>query len=152
MAKSLREPHLEHVRHRDFTRVSRQGYLKKWLASFGTSLTLNSAEAFNMLKAKGADFMVKAITSFPQVRTKPTITGTTTNGQTLTCVAGTYGGKPAPTITRAWLRNGVVVAGQTAATYVLGAPDVGTRISVRETATNTAGVTTNTSAQTAVVA
>lgn len=152
MAKAMREPHLEHVRHRTYDRVTRQKRLRAWLGSFGTSLSLNASEAFNMLRAKGADYMVKATTSSPQIRTKPTITGTATSGQVLTCVAGTYGGKPAPTITREWLRDGVVIAGQTATTYTLVSGDVGKKISVRETATNTAGSVKNTSAQTATVA
>lgn len=82
----------------------------------------------------------------------PAITGTTTSGQTLTSTTGTWTGTPTPTYTRAWYRDGVVIAGATAATYVLVAGDVGKRITVVVTATNTNGVVTATSLPTAVVA
>lgn len=71
----------------------------------------------------------------------PAITGTPTNGQTLTTTNGTWTGSGTITYTRAWRRDGVVVAGQTATTYVLGASDVGATITCMATATNAGGST-----------
>lgn len=147
-----RTPHSEHARHGAFPRTSRSKRLGKWLAARGTALQLSASEFFTMFQKQGADQASKATTSLPAARTRPAITGTATSGQTLTSVAGTWGGKPTPTIAKSWYRDGVVVAGQTANTYVLGAGDVGKKITVRETATNTAGVKTNTSLPTATVA
>lgn len=80
----------------------------------------------------------------------PTITGTATEGLTLTSTNGTWleGG----TITRQWLADGVPLSGSTATTLVLGAAHVGKKISVRVTNTNSRGSTTVTTAETAAVA
>lgn len=89
--------------------------------------------------------------------TPPTVAGTPTNGQILTGTDGTYKShnNAARTITRQWLRNGVVIAGQTLATYMLTAADVGKRIQFQNTVTTTQATRfpqTFQSAQTAVVA
>ena len=73
----------------------------------------------------------------PAVTTKASISGTATQGQTLTLAAGTHTGSP--TVTQKWLRDGVAISGATAATYVLAAGDVGKRISVEITAVGTYG-------------
>lgn len=148
----MRAPHLEHLRHRDYVRTSRSPALREWIAARATALSYTGAEMFNQLKRKGSDALARATTSIPVVRTKPTITGTTTSGQTLTRVVGTYGGAPAATLTRQWLRDGVAISGATGTTLVLSAPDVGHKISITETATNTAGAVSSTSNQTATVA
>jgi uncharacterized delta-60 repeat protein len=62
----------------------------------------------------------------------PTITGTVTEGQTLTAdTSGISDGDGLGPFTYQWLRNGGVIAGATASTYTLGDTDVGTQISVR---------------------
>lgn len=71
--------------------------------------------------------------------TAPSISGTATQGQTLTRTIGTYTGYPSPTITGNWQRNGVDISGATGATYQLQAADVGTNIRYRENATNASG-------------
>ena len=53
--------------------------------------------------------------------------------------AGTWSGKPAPTIALQWRRDGAAIAGATAASYVLQAADAGHQVSVLVTARNTAG-------------
>lgn len=64
----------------------------------------------------------------------PTITGTPTIGSTLTAVPGAWG--PAPvTLAYQWLRDGTAVDGRTSSTYLLGADDAGTSLSVVVTAT-----------------
>lgn len=75
------------------------------------------------------------------VVTGPRVTGTAANGQTLTAAATVSVGAPAITEARQWFRinpaTGALtqIAGATGATYVLTAPDVGSRISVRSTLT-----------------
>lgn len=81
----------------------------------------------------------------------PTITGTATNGSTLTAGNGTWTGREAPSFSYQWKRNGAAVAGRTAQTYLLGAADVGTTITVTVTGTNWAGSASATSAATAAV-
>ena len=82
----------------------------------------------------------------------PTISGVTTFGQTLTAVPGTWG-PGVVVLGYQWLRDGANIPGATTSTYVLGASDIGTKLSVQVTGTET-GYTTQavTSAQTAVVA
>lgn len=81
---------------------------------------------------------------------KPTITGTTKVGSTLTAKAGTWA--PAPvTLSHQWLRNGVAISGATASTYKLTSADKGKRITVRVTGTK-AGYTTLSQTSTATAA
>jgi hypothetical protein len=76
----------------------------------------------------------------PRRLTLPTKSGTATNGQTITGTNGTFRGKGA-VITRQWVRQDAVtgrqtiIAGQTGATLVLGASDVGKKIRFQNTAT-----------------
>jgi 5-hydroxyisourate hydrolase-like protein (transthyretin family) len=82
----------------------------------------------------------------------PTLTGTTTVGQTLTAKAGAWA--PAPvTLSYRWLRSGVVIAGATASTYKLTSADAGKTITATVTGAKT-GFTpvAKTSAATAVIA
>lgn len=68
----------------------------------------------------------------------PVITGTPTEGQTLSVSNGTWVNTPI-TYARQWLRNGSVIGGATGTTYVLVTADVGANISCAVTATNTGG-------------
>jgi len=75
----------------------------------------------------------------PVEKAAPILSGTTVEGSVLTCEPGTWTGEPAPTITYAWLRDGVAIAGAEEATYSSGAGDVGDEVACEVTATNTAG-------------
>lgn len=96
-------------------------------------------------------------TGDPHTKTLPTVSGTATNGQTLTGTNGTFSG-PAATITRQWIRENPgtgaqsTIAGQTGATLVLGGGDVGSKIRFQNTATNRYGSKVSQSAATATVA
>ncbi|HEY5287546.1 MAG TPA: carboxypeptidase-like regulatory domain-containing protein [Solirubrobacteraceae bacterium] len=68
----------------------------------------------------------------------PTLTGTPALGQTLNCSTGTWANSPT-SFSYAWLRSGVPIAGQTAATYVVQAADEGHTISCQVTAANGGG-------------
>ncbi|MCA1481778.1 hypothetical protein I6F37_43370, partial [Bradyrhizobium sp. NBAIM08] len=73
----------------------------------------------------------------------PTISGTVTQGQTLTAANGTWAGTPAPAYTYQWQRcdqsgaSCVNIAGATAGTYVLTGLDANRTVRVRVTGTNT---------------
>ena len=81
----------------------------------------------------------------------PTISGTPQVGSVLTASNGTWTGTPAPTFAREWLRDGAVIPGATGLTYTPVVADEGTALSVRVTATNSAGSVPATSAATALV-
>jgi hypothetical protein len=81
----------------------------------------------------------------------PAITGTATEGQTLTRTTGTWTGYAPITYATQWRRGGVAISGATGATYVLVSADVGSTITCTVTATNTAGSASATSAATATV-
>lgn len=93
-----------------------------------------------------------SVTKAPVNTALPTITGTPTAGQTLTSTTGTWSGAPTPTYTRRWLRNGSAIASATAETYELVEADVGAKITVEVTATNTAGNAVAVSAETETIA
>ncbi|WEO77972.1 hypothetical protein BJQ94_02725 [Cryobacterium sp. SO2] len=81
----------------------------------------------------------------------PTISGTSTVGQTLTATAGTWA--PAPVkLSYQWRRAGINITGATASTYKLVAADGGKTITVRVTGAKTAFTTAaKTSAATATI-
>jgi hypothetical protein len=71
----------------------------------------------------------------PVIVVPPTITGTPTQGQTLTVSTGTWTGSGLAYIYQ-WVRAGNAIAGATASTYVLTGGDIGSTISASVTATN----------------
>lgn len=82
----------------------------------------------------------------------PSIAGTAQVGQTLTGASGTV--RNGNVTARRWLRNGAVIAGATAATYVVQAGDVGAKITYEVTAANglnSANTAKGLSAETATV-
>ena len=88
----------------------------------------------------------------------PTISGSATQGQTLTASAGTWSGTPPITFAYQWQRcdsagaNCGDVAGQSAQTYPLTNADVGSRMRIVVTGTNGGGSASANSAVTALVA
>ena len=94
----------------------------------------------------------------PPVNTSvPTVSGAAVQGSTLTAAPGTWTGSPAPTFTYQWQRcdsagaNCGDLLGQTATTYLLGQPDVGSTLRVAVTGINGSGSSSANSAVTAVV-
>lgn len=73
----------------------------------------------------------------------PVVSGTPTEGQTLSVTNGTWSGSP--TFSYQWKRDGVAIYGAAASTYVLRASDVGFSISAAVTGTNASGSRTATS-------
>jgi glucose/arabinose dehydrogenase len=88
---------------------------------------------------------------------KPTISGEPREGKTLTATAGSWEIAAPVTFAYQWLRcdkqgaNCVVVAGATSTTYTLTSGDVGSRLRVKVTATNSAGSSSAISDPTAAV-
>ena len=93
----------------------------------------------------------------PVFTVAPTITGTASQGSTLSAHTGAFTGSPTPVSGFQWVRcnvGGVVIgdiSGAVGDTYILGAGDVGHTIRVRQTAANSAGSASSSSAQTAVI-
>lgn len=104
--------------------------------NLGEFSPLTQGQQYRAARTAGYAPALPPATTLPVNTVAPAITGTTTNGQTLTCSTGTWTGTATITYTRQWRRNGVDVAGRTASTYLLGAADVGTVISCRVTASN----------------
>ena len=82
----------------------------------------------------------------------PAITGTATEGQTLTASSGTWSGSPTPTYTYQWFGDGESLAGETGSTLDLTEEHVGMVIAVQVTATNANGSASAISAGTSAVA
>jgi hypothetical protein len=87
----------------------------------------------------------------------PTVSGSATQGSTLTSTTGSWTGNPAPTYAYQWLRcdssgaSCVTISGATNSSYTLLAADVGSTIRCRVTGTNAQGSVQAQSAATAVV-
>ncbi len=66
----------------------------------------------------------------------PNISGNAVQGQTLTRVAPTLRGFVGTTIAYQWFRGRTAIGGATGNTYLVAAPDVGQRITLRAVLTN----------------
>lgn len=80
----------------------------------------------------------------------PVITGTVEVGEVLSLSNGTWAGAPTSYV-YAWLRDGVVIAGEVAAAYTVAVDDIGATLVGRVTATNAEGSTAASSAATIAV-
>jgi hypothetical protein len=94
----------------------------------------------------------------PFASTPASVSGTARDGETLTADPGVWQGSTPITYAYQWRRcdangaNCVDIAGATGQSYALGTADVGSTVRVVVTATNAAGATASTSAQTGRVA
>lgn len=87
----------------------------------------------------------------PAVVHVPTISGVAQSGQLLTGTIGTYTGTPTPDVSRQWFSDDAAIAGAIGFTYYPVDADVGNVITLVETAVNSQGAVTATSAGTAAV-
>lgn len=81
----------------------------------------------------------------------PTISGTVTQGSTLTSTTGTWTGAPAPTFTYQWQRGTNDISGATNNTYTIQAADATNTLRCVVTATNPLGAVSANSANTTTV-
>jgi Phosphoesterase family/Concanavalin A-like lectin/glucanases superfamily len=116
----------------------------------------NSAGASSASSMQTA--VVQAAPVAPSNTSLPTIAGSAQAGQTLTASPGTWSGTTPISFAYQWRTcdstgaSCADVAGATSSSYLLGSTDVGATIRVSVTASNSAGSSTATSAQTAQVA
>jgi hypothetical protein len=98
----------------------------------------------------------------PKNTKEPTISGTTTQGQTLTASGGSWSGASPITLTYQWVRCGTdggksdgsncaTIGGATSTKYVLASGDVGKRLRVKVTGHNSSGTATAASNPTGTV-
>lgn len=100
---------------------------------------------------RSASRAADARAKLPANSVAPAITGTATEGETLTVSNGTWSNTP-DAYAYIWKRDGVVIAGASAATYLLTADDVGAVITASVQATNSGVSAVASSAATAEVA
>jgi hypothetical protein len=95
------------------------------------------------------------VLSAPVDVTAPTISPAPVVGTTVTANVGSWSASPSPTYTYQWSRclgsSCTAIAGATAATYTVQTADIGYSLQVALTATNSAGIASATSAQSAAV-
>lgn len=100
---------------------------------------------------RAASRAADAVAKLPVNSVAPAITGTATEGETLTVSNGTWSNTP-DTYAYIWLRDGVVIAGAIASTYELTTDDVDAVITASVIATNLGVSAVATSAGTDAVA
>lgn len=90
-----------------------------------------STKAGRRQASRAADAAAK----LPVCSVAPAITGTETEGETLTCSSGTWSNTP-DAYAYQWNRSGAAIAGATASTYELDAADVDETLTCTVKATN----------------
>jgi hypothetical protein len=127
------------------SRFNRSG---RWLAAAGVAgaglaaaVAASTGAASTLLDTTAAT----TTTSAPSNTSPPTISGTPQAGNTLTAQNGTWSGSAPITFTYSWERcdangaNCTAISGETKATYVLAAADVGSKLRAKVTASNGSG-------------
>lgn len=98
---------------------------------------------------RAASRAADAVSKLPANSVLPAITGTKTQGQTLTCSSGTW--SKTPSYSYQWRRDGVAIIGATASTRVLALADVGALMSCTVKATKSGVSAVATSANTTAI-
>ena len=130
-------------------------------ASFGVAISAKQFATAQFLRVDTITIVVSYTSggggTAPSNTSPPTISGSTTVGSTLTRGQGTWSGTTPITYTYQWRScdsagaNCVNITGATATSYTIVSGDLGKTIRVNETATNSIGSATATSAQTAAI-
>jgi hypothetical protein len=120
--------------------------------------TLAAAALVLLIALLGGGVSTAAPSQAPSNTSPPTVSGTARQGQTLTGTTGVWSGTPPVSLSFQWLRCDAgnpnlctAVAGAASPTYVLKDDDVGRRMRLRVTGTNSQGSASALSAPTAVV-
>lgn len=92
---------------------------------------------------RAASRAADAVLKLPVNSVLPAITGTPTDGETLTCSSGTW--SKSPSYSYQWSRDNVAIIGATSSTFDLTAADVGAvmRCTVKATKTGVSAVATS---------
>lgn len=117
--------------------------------------SLSEAEPISVRKDENTDDINAAMqpVSTAPVNTKaPVVSGTAAVDATLSCAPGLWTGKPTPTYSYQWLRNGAPITGASSSSYAVQTADAGQSVSCQVTAHNSAGEKTATSAGVAIPA
>lgn len=88
----------------------------------------------------------------PAVLSAPVLIGTPRDRTATSFTTGTFSGSPVPDVVIQWLLNTVPIAGATSSIYTPVNTDVGGTLTVKQTATNTRGSVSSTSAGVVVIA
>lgn len=128
-------------------RFSAKGYLTQYYSARYTRAEALTIPLFAGESKTGIDAsMSTAPATLPVDTAAPTVLGTATVGDRLSCSPGTWAAKPPPTFAYQWLRDGIAIAGASEAAYVASKADVGHALSCQVTATNAVGAKSATSA------
>lgn len=100
---------------------------------------------------RAASRAADAALKLPVNSVAPAITGTETEGETLTCSTGTWSNTP-DAYSYQWNRSGTAISGATASTRVLATDDVDETLTCTVKATNLGVSAVKTSAATGVIA
>ncbi len=123
----------------------------------GHTLRVNVTATNAVASATARSSAVKAAASLPVNATRPSISGSAQQGQTLTAVPGSWSGTPPISYAYQWLRcdsggaNCGSISGAHSSTYKLENADAGHKLRVEVTASNSGGSSTARSSATAVV-
>jgi hypothetical protein len=126
-------------------------------ADAGSTLEVQVTASTSAGSASVESTPTAAVTSAPASTSPPTISGSPTQGQTLTAAPGSWSAYPAPSFAYQWQRcdqnaSGCnAISGANTASYTLAAADAGSTLEVLVEATNSAGSVQASSAATAVV-
>ena len=117
--------------------------------TYGVVAANASGSGLEAVSAATAVIQPAVVNQAPIQITAPFFADTTALvGETITVTPGTYIGNPAPTVTRAWKRNNVVIVGATGVQYTVTAEGTYT---VTETVTNSEGTITRNSTNSVAV-
>jgi hypothetical protein len=100
----------------------------------------------------GIDAALQLVGTPPANTTPPVISGAPAVGATLLCANGLWTGKPAPSFTQQWLRDGAPIPGAIGGSYLVQSADAGHNVSCLVTAKNSKGSKTASSASVAIPA
>ena len=148
-----RTPRIRHLRHRAYERVRHSSRLLAWLDAQAERLAKTAKEIFELLAGGSTAEEIEgmASASAPENTAVPTITGTAQVGVELSASTGTWTGNPTPTYAYQWQADGSDIADATDSTYTPVEDDVGKKLTVTVTGTNSEGSDSATSAETDAV-
>lgn len=116
-------------------------HLNGWMA--GTSIPSDATKATEFKTTHGFGYTAKAASGetpvSPSAVSAPVVTGDYVDGSTLTATTGVWNGSGPISYAYQWLRDGVAIAGAVLSSYVVTQADLGPIITVRVTASNSAG-------------